>query len=144
MEFLYASANGFLVIITLEYAEWTMLLGCTEAACVRDFLLSTLFYTLATPCQYASGYTTCGVRDFGNSTLHEMPLFSTYSPYLLSSTYALSNTKFNKTWLPVQHDRASDCAGERRLRRDSTLQVGIGLLKEIACGCCFFFVEEIP
>jgi len=46
MEFLCASANGFLVIMTLEYAEWTMLLGCTEVACVRDFLLSTLFYTL--------------------------------------------------------------------------------------------------
>ena len=41
MEFLHASANGFLVIMTLEYAEWTMLLGCTEVACVRDFLLST-------------------------------------------------------------------------------------------------------
>ena len=100
--------DEFLVIITLEYAKWTMLVGCNEAVCARDFLLSTLFSTLTTSCQYASGYTACGVRGFGNSrlTLHEMLLFSTYSPCPLSST------KFDKTWLPFQHDGSWDGAGK--------------------------------
>ena len=66
-------------------------------ACVRDFLLSTLFCTLAPPLRYASSYTTCGVMDSGNHTLHMM---------LLSSICALSYTKFNQTWLLIHHDGA--------------------------------------
>ena len=145
MEFLYASANEFLVIMTLAYAEWTMLVECTKAVCARDFLLSTRFYTVATPCQYASGYTTCGVRDFGNSALHKMLLFSTYCPHLLSSTSLCptqSLTKRGYLFTMTEHEKV---LGERRLKEDSTLQSSAGLLKETACGCCFtFFGGEMP
>ena len=58
-------------------------------------------------------YTACGVRDYRNRALHKLLLFSTYSPHLLSSTYALPYTKFNQTWFPVHHDRAWDCAGRK-------------------------------
>ena len=67
---------------------------------LRLSTLSTLF-TLWPLCSEMP-LTKLHVMDSSNSALQMMPL---------SSTYALSYTKFNQMWLLVHHGRVGDCGG---------------------------------